>query len=94
MQNMNAPRLNWRANLTCYKCGEKGILAQEYPHIGTLAIDQRQQTPIANTQQANYTGPTLFPAKNSTFFQTITAETPIMSDMAKPYGATKQGKSR
>ena len=40
-------------------------------------IAQRQQTPVANTQQASYTGPTLFPATNPTLFQTLTSETPI-----------------
>ena len=24
-QDMNVPRLRWKANLTCYKCREKGI---------------------------------------------------------------------
>ena len=55
---MNAPRLNLRVNLTCNKCGEKGHLAHECPHTGSSAITQRQQTPIANTQLANYTAPT------------------------------------
>ena len=27
IQYMNTPRLNWKANLTCYKCGEKWHLA-------------------------------------------------------------------
>ena len=32
IQEMNAPRLNWKANLTCYKCEEKGHLNQEFLH--------------------------------------------------------------
>ena len=31
-------------------------------------ITHRQQTPLGNTQQANYTGPTIFPATNPTLF--------------------------
>ena len=27
IQDVNAPRLNWKENLTCCKCGEKGCLA-------------------------------------------------------------------
>ena len=29
IQDMNAPTINWKANHTCYKCREKGHLAQE-----------------------------------------------------------------
>ena len=27
IQAVNVPRLNWKANITCYNCGEKGHLA-------------------------------------------------------------------
>ena len=76
---MNAPGLNWKAILTCNKCRERGYLAQECQHTGSSAIAHRQQTLIANTQQANYTGPTLFPTTNATLSQSITTETPITS---------------
>ena len=36
VQDMKAPRLNWKANLTCYKYGEKGHLAQECPIIQVI----------------------------------------------------------
>ena len=42
-------------------------------------ITQRQQTPIANIEQANYTGPTLFPATNPILSKATAAETPITS---------------
>ena len=81
IQDVNAPTLNWKANPTCCNYGEKGHLAQECPHTGSSAAAQRQQTPIVNTQQANYTGPTSFPATNPTLFQTIIVETPVTSDI-------------
>ena len=59
----------------------KGHLAWECPHTGSSAIAQRQQTPIVNTQQANYPGPTLFPDTNLNLSQTITAEAPITSEI-------------
>ena len=72
---MTVPRLNWKANLICYKGGEKGHLTQECPHTGSSAVAQRQQTLIVNTHQTSCADPTLFPA------QTITAETPITADI-------------
>ena len=81
IQDMNAARLNWKANLTCYKCGEKGYLAHECPYLHSSAITQRQQTPLANTKQANYTCPTLFPAINPFLSQTINVVTQITSDI-------------
>ena len=81
VQDMNAPILNWKVNLTCYKCGEKRHLTSECPHTGNSAIAQRQQIPVANTQQVSYTGPSLFPATNPTLSQTITAETPITAEI-------------
>ena len=43
-QNLNAslPRPNWKANLTCYKCGEKGHLTGECLHIGNATTTQPQ----------------------------------------------------
>ena len=64
IQDMDVPRLKWKANHTCYRWGEKGHLAQECPHTCSSAIAQRQQTPIANSQHAHYSGPNLFPATN------------------------------
>ena len=80
-QDMNGARLNWKANITCYKCGDKGHLAQECPHIGSSAIAQRKQTAKVYIQQANYTGSNLFPATESTFSQIITSETSITSEI-------------
>ena len=34
IQDVIVPRLKWKANLSCYKCGEKGHLAQECPQTG------------------------------------------------------------
>ena len=73
MQDVAVPRLNLNANLTCYKCGEKGHLAQECPHTGSSAVAQRQQTPIVHTHQTSCAGPTLFPIRNPTLSQTITS---------------------
>ena len=36
---------------------------------------------MANAHQSSYTGPTLFPATNSTLFKTITAKTPIPTEI-------------
>ena len=47
MQDMSACRLNWKANLEC-------------TYTDSSAIAQKQQPPIVNTQQANYTGQTSF----------------------------------
>ena len=78
---MNALTLNWEANLKFYKCREKGHLVSECPHRITLVINQKHQTPIANTQQATYSGSTLFPGTNPTLSQTIPAETQITSEI-------------
>ena len=82
---MNAPKLNWKANLTCCKCRQKGHLAQECPHTGSSAIAQKEQTPLINSQQSSYAGPTLFPATNLVLLQIIPAETPITAEILQTF---------
>ena len=72
---------HYLSNLTCFKSGEKGHLAQVCPHTGSAAIAKRQQILIASIQQVNYTGQILFPATNPTLSQTITSETPNTADI-------------
>ena len=58
------PRYNWKANLTCYTCGEKGYLARECPHTDNFAITQNESTLPVTTQQISSIGTNLFPATN------------------------------
>ena len=83
VQDVNAPSLNWKTNFTCCKCGDQEHLICEYLHTGSSAIVQREWTPIINTQQASYTGPTLFSATNPTLSKAITAEIPITTEVWK-----------
>ena len=41
VQDKSALRLNWKANLSCHKCGEKGHFTQEWPYTGNSAFFQR-----------------------------------------------------
>ena len=76
-QNLTAPRPNWKENLTCCTCREKGHLAKECPHTGNSTITKSQWTPIVSTQQTSCAGPTQFPGTNPTLSLILTAENPI-----------------
>ena len=53
IQDVTVPKLNWKANPTCYKYGEKLYLAQTCPDKGSSAVTQSQQPPTVNTQQTS-----------------------------------------
>ena len=82
-QNLNTSllRLNWKANLTSYKCGEKGYLARECPHTGNAATVQSQSSQTIMTSQITHSGPTLLPAIHLTLSPTITTETHISAEL-------------
>ena len=77
MQDTKTPKLKWKENCICYKSGNKGHPAQECPYTGNSAIVQKQQIPVANTQQASFTHLTLIPAIKPTFSLTTTIEIAI-----------------
>ena len=68
------PRLKWEANLTCYKRGNKGHLAREFPVTGNAVVSSPSQNKCPTTSQTNPTGTTLLTATNPTLYQTITPE--------------------
>ena len=76
----SAPRLNWKANPPCCKCGEKGHLARECPHAEKTAILRINPHQDANTPHLNAVGFILLPTTISSLSQTIIAEIPIFTE--------------
>ena len=59
----------------------EGKLVRECTHTGNSAITQNQPTLPVNTQQTSSAESMLFPVVNYTLSQTITAETPISTQV-------------
>ena len=75
--NRNVARLNWKANLTCYKCVEKENLARECPHTGNAAVSKTQSTQTVNTLSRL----TLLPVTNPKLSQKIIAKTSVSVEL-------------
>ena len=78
---MTIPRLNWKANLTCYKKWRKEAFSMRMSLTGSSVVAQWQQTPVVNVHQTSCADPTLFPATNPILSKTITAEAPVTAEV-------------
>ena len=80
-QNSNVPILNWKANLTYYKCGEICYLDGEYPHTSNVNASQDQYIKPSVSVLISQVNITLLAANNPTLLPAITVDIPVSFEL-------------